>query len=80
MVRELLHGALGHAFQYNPLLFLIGVYLFASWLLYHAFAFGGCMAYRLLVNQTALWVILVASILFALTRNIPVWPFTCLSP
>lgn len=80
MVRDLLHGDFFSAPRYNPLLFSLVLYLAVAWILYHVFAFSGRAYYRAIVNRRALWLILCVTLVFALTRNIPVRPFTWLSP
>lgn len=64
------------AFRYNPLVFLLLAYLVILLILCNLNLFFGWTAYRKIMNTKALWIIAVASVLFALLRNFPFAPFT----
>ncbi len=79
-LHQLLHGNLTAAMGLNPLMVLSLPYLgYAYFSLWSRATRGRSLPGRF-IPAVWLWLLLAAIILFAIVRNIPVYPFTILAP
>lgn len=76
-----LHGRIGEAFRLNPLgMILLPLACLGIGIEMLGWVRGKPLPYRLNVGARGGWVILWVVIIFWISRNLPWWPFTLLSP
>lgn len=76
---QLLHGNLLQAFRLNPLLMLtLPILLYGIGLVAYNFIFGTNYRFKLLYNNTFLYTYFIIVLIYWITRNIAVAPFTYL--
>lgn len=68
------------AFKNNPYLFLLGAYLFLLLVMLNISCFSRKRVHTFLANEKWLWFWAISGILFFILRNIPIPPFSYLTP
>lgn len=79
-LHELVHGNLAAAIKLNPLAIAALPFLAYSWISYGVRTWTKKPAARRQANAYWIWLLLAAIIAFWVARNIPLYPFTLLSP
>lgn len=76
-----LHGRIGEAFRLNPLgMILLPMACLGIGIEIIGWVRGKALPYRLRVGAKGAWIIVWMVVIFWISRNLPWWPFTLLSP
>jgi len=77
----LVHGRLGEAIRFNPLgMLLLPFGVVVSGIMFFRAVYRKSWPVLSRIGEVGFWFFVVSVITFGILRNIPLWPFTLLSP